>query len=146
MRKAEEIIQVAVERLVLYARNAPTHDDAEVARIAASIREFGFTGPVLVDGTDGIIAGHGRVMAARKLGLDSVPCIRVDYLTEAQERAYILADNKLNLESVARPGSEFLDGIPFTVVRRQGSKRGAWHLAMSSANSPRPAPAWICQT
>jgi hypothetical protein len=117
------------------------HHDAQVARIAASVREFGFTLTALVDRSN-----HGRVLAARKLRLNEAPCLQVDYLTEAQERAYILADNKLNLESVARPGSEFLDGIPFTVVRRQGSKRGAWHLAMSSANSPRPAPAWTCQT
>lgn len=97
MRQAAEITQVPIERLVPHARNARTHDDAQVAQIAASIREFGFTVPVLVDGEDGIIAGHGRVMAARKLGLDSVPCIRVDYLSETQKRAYILADNKLTL-------------------------------------------------
>ena len=97
MRQAAEIIQLSVDRLIPYGRNARTHDDAQVAQIAASIREFGFTVPVLIDAEDGIIAGHGRVMAARKLGLDSVPCIRVDYLSETQKRAYILADNKLTL-------------------------------------------------
>ena len=97
MRQAAEIIQLSVDRLIPNARNARTHDDAQVAQIAASIREFGFTVPVLIDAEDGIIAGHGRVMAARKLGLDSVPCIRVDYLSETQKRAYILADNKLTL-------------------------------------------------
>ena len=97
MRQAAEIIQLSVDRLIPYGRNARTHDDAQVAQIAASIREFGFTVPILIDADDGIIAGHGRVMAARKLGLDSVPCIRVDYLSETQKRAYILADNKLTL-------------------------------------------------
>jgi ParB-like chromosome segregation protein Spo0J len=84
-----------VEALVPYARNARTHSDEQVAQIAASIKEFGWTNPVLVDGDNGIIAGHGRVMAARKLGLSDVPCIELSHLTDAQRRAYILADNKL---------------------------------------------------
>jgi ParB-like chromosome segregation protein Spo0J len=81
--------------LIPYARNARTHSEAQVALIAGSIREYGFTNPVLVDGENGIIAGHGRVMAARKLGLARVPVIELAHLTEAQKRAYILADNKL---------------------------------------------------
>src|SRR5690606_6185805 len=78
-----------------YARNARTHSEAQVALIAGSIREYGFTNPVLVDGENGIIAGHGRVMAARKLGLARVPVIELAHLTDAQRRAYILADNRL---------------------------------------------------
>ena len=89
------IVQVELEKLIPYARNARTHSDEQVAQVAASIREFGFTNPVLIDEDDGIIAGHGRVMAARKLELDKVPCIRLSHLTEPQKRAYILADNKL---------------------------------------------------
>ena len=85
----------AVGELVPYIRNARTHDEAQVALIAGSIREFGFTNPVLVDGTNGIIAGHGRLLAARKLGLAEVPVIELGYLTEAQKRALVLADNKL---------------------------------------------------
>ncbi|WP_137113168.1 site-specific DNA-methyltransferase [Rhodobacter sp. SY28-1] len=81
--------------LIPYARNARTHSEAQVALIAGSIREYGFTNPVLVDGENGIIAGHGRVMAARKLGLAMVPVIELAHLTEAQRRAYILADNRL---------------------------------------------------
>ncbi len=84
-----------VEALVPYARNARTHSEAQVALIAGSIREYGFTNPVLVDGENGIIAGHGRVMAARKLGLATVPVIELAHLSEAQKRAYILADNRL---------------------------------------------------
>ena len=81
--------------LIPYARNARTHSEAQVALIAGSIREYGFTNPVLVDGTNGIIAGHGRVLAARKLGLGAVPVIELAHLSEAQKRAYILADNRL---------------------------------------------------
>ena len=84
-----------IDSLIPYARNARTHSDAQVAQIAASIREFGWTNPVLIDGEKGIIAGHGRVLAARKLGMEEVPCIELSHLTEAQKRAYILADNRL---------------------------------------------------
>jgi DNA modification methylase len=85
--------------LIPYARNARTHSDEQVAQIAASIKEFGWTNPVLVDGESGIIAGHGRVLAARQLGVDPVPCIELAGLSEAQRRAYILADNKLALNA-----------------------------------------------
>jgi DNA modification methylase len=85
----------SVEALVPYARNARTHSEAQVALIAGSIREYGFTNPVLVDGEHGIIAGHGRVMAARKLGLAEVPVIELAHLSGTQKRAYILADNRL---------------------------------------------------
>jgi len=96
---AEKIEQWAIDKLIPYARNSRTHSDAQVAQIAASIKEFGFTNPVLIDGEGGIIAGHGRVIAARKLGLSEVPCIRLEHLTEAQKRAYVIADNRLALNS-----------------------------------------------
>ena len=94
-----KIEAVEVDRLIPYARNSRTHDEAQVSQIAGSIREFGFTNPVLIDSENGIIAGHGRVMAAGKLGMDKVPCIRLGHLTETQKRAYIIADNKLALNS-----------------------------------------------
>lgn len=81
--------------LIPYARNAKRHDDAQVAKLAGSIREYGFTNPVLIDADNGIIAGHGRVLGAQKLGLADVPCIRLAHLTETQRRAYVLADNRL---------------------------------------------------
>jgi len=84
-----------VDRLVPYERNARTHSSSQVAQIAASIVEFGFNAPILVDSNAGIIAGHGRLMAARKLGLSEVPVIVLDHLSETQKRAYIIADNKL---------------------------------------------------
>ena len=84
-----------LDKLIPYARNARTHSPEQVAQIAASIKEFGFNNPILVDSDNGVIAGHGRLLAAQKLGFDKVPCIELSYLTEAQKRAYILADNKL---------------------------------------------------
>jgi hypothetical protein len=86
---------IGIEHLIPYANNARKHSDEQVAQIAASIREFGFNNPVLVDADNGIIAGHGRVLAARKLGMTLVPVIRLSHLTDAQKRAYILADNRL---------------------------------------------------
>ena len=94
-QSADAIVHRPVDALIPYVRNARTHSEAQVALIAGSIREFGFTNPVLVDGANGIIAGHGRVLAARKLGLATVPVIELAHLTETQKRAYILADNKL---------------------------------------------------
>lgn len=88
-----------VDSLIPYARNSRTHSDEQVAQIAASIREFGFTNPVLVDGENGIIAGHGRLLAAQKLGLAEVPVIELAHLSETQKRAYIIADNKLALNA-----------------------------------------------
>ena len=90
-----KIEQIPTEKLIPYARNAKKHDAAQVSKLAGSIREFGFTNPVLIDAQNGIIAGHGRVMAAQKLELKDVPCIRLGHLTDTQRRAYILADNKL---------------------------------------------------
>lgn len=91
----QQITHCAIDRLIPYASNARTHSEAQVALIAGSIREFGFNNPVLVDGANGIIAGHGRVLAARKLGLETVPVIELEHLGAAQKRAYILADNRL---------------------------------------------------
>ena len=92
---AETIVHRAVDALIPYARNARTHSEAQVAQIAGSIRQFGFNNPVLVDGDNGVIAGHGRLLAARKLGLATVPVIELAHLSEADKRAYILADNRL---------------------------------------------------
>jgi site-specific DNA-methyltransferase (adenine-specific) len=91
--------QIAIEALTPYERNARTHSEAQVEKIANSIREFGFLNPVLIDSKNMIIAGHGRVLAAKKLGYKEVPCLRVEDLTETQIRAYILADNKLAEEA-----------------------------------------------
>lgn len=99
MNTPTKIEIIPIEKLIPYAMNARTHSEEQVAQIAGSMREFGFTNPVLIDSEGTIIAGHGRVMAARKLELQDVPCIRLGHLTPAQVRAYVIADNKLALNA-----------------------------------------------
>jgi ParB-like chromosome segregation protein Spo0J len=94
-----KITQKKVDSLIPYINNSRTHSDEQVAQIAASIKEFGWTNPILVDGANGIIAGHGRLLAARKLGYKEVPTIELKDLTETQKKAYIIADNKLALNA-----------------------------------------------
>jgi DNA modification methylase len=94
-KMADHIEFKKVDELIPYSKNARLHSEAQVAQIAASIIEFGFTNPVLIDGEKGIIAGHGRLMAAKKLGLKEVPVVVLDHLSETQKKAYIIADNKL---------------------------------------------------
>jgi ParB-like chromosome segregation protein Spo0J len=94
-----QVEQRKVESLIPYVNNSRKHSDEQVAQIAASIKEFGWTNPILVDGDNGIIAGHGRLMAARKLNINEVPVIELAHLTEAQRKALIIADNKLALNS-----------------------------------------------
>ena len=90
---------VDVDKLIPYVNNARTHSAEQINKLAGSIKEFGFINPVIIDGDNGILAGHGRVMAAKQLGLKKVPCVAADYLTEAQRKAYILADNKMALDA-----------------------------------------------
>ena len=94
-----KITQKKVTELIPYVKNSRTHSDEQIAQIAASIKEFGWTNPILVDGSNGIIAGHGRLMAARKLGYKEVPTIELADLTETQKKAYIIADNRLALNA-----------------------------------------------
>jgi len=94
-----KIEQRKVADLIPYAANSRTHSDAQVAQIAASIKEFGWTNPILVDGEDTLIAGHGRLLAARKLNMDKVPVIVLDHLTKAQQRALVIADNQLAMNA-----------------------------------------------
>ena len=94
-----EIRLVPVDNIVPYVRNARTHGDEQIAQIAGSMQEFGFTNPILLDGDNGVIAGHGRLIAARKLGLTEVPCINLGYLTKTQRQALVLADNKLAMNA-----------------------------------------------
>jgi DNA modification methylase len=112
-----KIEQLPTDTLIPYARNTRTHSEAQVAQIAGSIREFGFTNPVLIDGENGIIAGHGRVLAAQKLKLGTVPCIRLSHLTDTQRRAYIIADNKLALNA---GWDEELLGLELADLREDG--------------------------
>ena len=90
---------VPVDTLIPYARNSRTHSESQITQIAASIKEFGFLNPIIIDGENGIVAGHGRVLAAKKLGMDELPVIDASHLSDAQRRAYIIADNKLALNA-----------------------------------------------
>jgi len=96
---ADKVERRKVADLIPYARNSRTHSDAQVAQIAASIREWGWTMPILVDEAGNVIAGHGRIMAAQKLGLEDVPCMTAEGWSEAKRRAYVIADNKLALNA-----------------------------------------------
>lgn len=90
---------VKTDSLIPYARNSRTHSEQQISKIAASIKEFGFLNPVIIDGSSGIVAGHGRVMAAQKLGMDELPVIEASHLSDAQRRAYVIADNRLALDA-----------------------------------------------
>lgn len=90
---------LATDKLIPYLNNARTHSDKQISQIAASIREFGFTNPILVDRLNTIIAGHGRLSAAKKLELETVPVIRIEHMTKAQQKSYVLADNQLALNA-----------------------------------------------
>ena len=95
----KKIEVLKTSKLLPYARNSRTHSDAQVQQIAASMAEFGFTNPILIDENDQIIAGHGRLSAAHLLKIDEVPCIRLSHLSETQKKAYVIADNKLALNA-----------------------------------------------
>jgi len=96
---ADKVERRRVADLIPYARNSRTHSDVQVSQIAASIKEWGWTVPVLIEADGGLIAGHGRILAAQKLGIDDVPCMVAEGWSEAQKRAYIIADNKLALNA-----------------------------------------------
>lgn len=111
---------VSISKLVPYVNNARTHSPEQINKLRASLREFGFINPVIIDREFGIIAGHGRVMAAREEGIAEVPCVFVDHLTEAQKKAYILADNRMAMdagwdEELLRVEIEALQGADFDV-------------------------------
>lgn len=112
---AKKIQMVDVDALTPYIKNARTHSDEQIDQIAASITEFGFTNPILTDKVSGVIAGHGRLMAAKRLGLEKVPTICLDHLDENQKRAYIIADNKIaenagwDMETLAKEVQELHD-------------------------------------
>ena len=112
---------VAIDKLVPYVNNARTHSPEQINKLRSSLREFGFVNPVIIDGNNGIIAGHGRVMAAKEEGISEVPCVLADYLTEAQKKAYILADNRFAQdagwdEELLRLEIEALQGENFDVM------------------------------
>ena len=119
-KTTKEMKLISIDELIPYVNNARTHSPEQINKLRASLREFGFINPVIIDKDKNIIAGHGRVMAAREEGIREVPCVLVDYLTEAQKKAYILADNRMALdagwdEEMLRVEIESLQGADFDV-------------------------------
>jgi len=111
----------SVDALIPYAANSRTHSDEQVAQIAASIKEFGWVNPILIDGDNVIIAGHGRLLAARKLEMDQVPAIRIGHLSKAQQKALVIADNQLALnagwdEELLKIELQELDALKFDLT------------------------------
>ena len=120
MSVARQMQLVPLSKLVPYVNNARTHSPEQITKLRSSLREFGFINPVIIDSDYGIIAGHGRVLAAKEEGIEEVPCVLVDYLTEAQKKAYILADNRFVQdagwdEELLRIEIESLQGADFDV-------------------------------
>lgn len=107
-----------LDSLVPYSRNPRTHSEEQITQIAASIREFGFTNPILIDSNQKVIAGHGRLAAAKELGMEKVPCIDLSHMTEEQRRAYIIADNKIALNG---GWNEDLLRVELTALKELGS-------------------------
>ena len=99
MNMTSEMERVPVDRLIPYINNARTHSPEQIKKLRASLREFGFVNPVIIDRDYNVIAGHGRIMAAKEEGISEVPCVYADHLTEAQKKAYILADNRMALDA-----------------------------------------------
>lgn len=120
MKTTTEMQLVDIEKLIPYINNARTHSPEQVTKLRASIREFGFVNPVIIDADYNVIAGHGRLMAAKEEGIKEIPCVFVDYLTDAQKKAYILADNRMAMdagwdEELLRVEIEALQGENFDV-------------------------------
>jgi hypothetical protein len=139
---ADRIELWPIDRLRPYERNPRTHSETQVDQIAASMVEFGWTNPHLVDENAGILAGHGRLLAARRLGLGEVPVIRFEHLTEAQKRAYLIADNQLALqagwsEELMAQELAWLRDASFELDLRIGAARGS-ALLCSRSFFPRP--------
>ena len=99
MRTTTEMKLVPIDRLVPYINNARTHSPEQINKLRSSLREFGFINPVIIDRDYGVIAGHGRILAAKEEGITEVPCVLADYLTEAQKKAYIIADNRMAMDA-----------------------------------------------
>lgn len=113
MKQYKQVLR-SVDDLIPYVNNSRTHSDEQITQVASSIKEFGFTNPILIDEDNGIIAGHGRLLASKKLNLDEVPCIVLNGLSEAQRKAYVIADNQLALNA-----SWDLDILRFEVEQLQ---------------------------
>ena len=118
MKTTKEMTLVDIDKLIPYINNARTHSEEQILKLRSSLREFGFINPVIIDKNYNIIAGHGRVQAAKAEGIKEIPCVLVDYLTAAQKKAYIIADNRMALdaswdEEILKVELEALEGESF---------------------------------
>ena len=98
-RTTTEMQLISTDKLVPYVNNARTHSAEQILKLRSSLREFGFVNPIIIDKDFNVIAGHGRLMAAKEEGINEVPCVFADFLTEAQKKAYILADNRMAMDA-----------------------------------------------
>ena len=119
-KTTSEMQLVSIGKLVPYVNNARTHSKEQITKLRSSLREFGFVNPVIIDWEFNVIAGHGRILAAKEENIEQVPCVFVDHLTEAQKKAYILADNRFALdagwdEDMLRVEMEALQGMDFDI-------------------------------
>ena len=132
-KTTKEMRLLPVDELIPYVNNARTHSPEQINKLRASLREFGFINPVIIDKDKNIIAGHGRVMAAREEGIKEVPCVLVDYLTEAQKKAYILADNRMALDAA-------MTKSPISSMKKQKPKKttSTWKKNCRSRCFPKP--------
>ena len=150
MQSTERFEKVNIDRLIPYARNARIHNKEQVLQLRSSLREFGFVNPVLITEDYSIIAGHGRIMAAKAEGLTEVPCVFVEHLTEAQKKAYILADNRLAMNA---GWDEELLALEFADLKDLGfdlemtgfdsaeiDKLFSAAIVLSAATAPNPKP------
>ena len=116
-----EIENIPIGQLKAYEKNSRTHGKKQISQVVASIKEFGFTNPLLIDENDTLIAGHGRLLAAKEMGMDEIPCVRLSQLSDAQKKAYVIADNKIALNSgwdddLLKSELEELDNLGFDVA------------------------------
>ena len=116
-----EIENIPIGQLKAYEKNSRTHGKKQISQVVASIKEFGFTNPLLIDENDTLIAGHGRLLAAKEMGMDEIPCVRLSHLSDAQKKAYVIADNKIALNSgwdddLLKSELEELDNLGFDVA------------------------------
>ena len=141
MKTTTEMQLVPISKLVPYVNNARTHSPEQITKLRSSLREFGFINPVIIDRDYGVIAGHGRIMAAKEEGIKEVPCVFADHLTEAQKKAYIIADNRMAMdagwdEKLLRVEIESLQGMDFDPLLTGLMKRN-WRLCSMTAWKPR---------
>lgn len=148
MKTTTEMQLVPISKLVPYVNNARTHSPEQITKLRSSLREFGFINPVIIDRDYGVIAGHGRIMAAKEEGIKEVPCVFADHLTEAQKKAYIIADNRMAMdagwdEELLRVEIESLQGMDFDPLLTGFDERSWRRCSMPASKLKRMTSMWM---